>query len=115
MGNTPTYRDDKTTLPLQAADLYAYWIRQWELDGIDDGVEKLKFPWKAERNLPRLKINFNEADFRIEFNKIFDPAVQKRMGIDPSKLSSGVGNTWRTSGWTGGASSFLQPTDELEK
>jgi hypothetical protein len=26
MGDIPTYRNDRTTLPLQAADLYAWWV-----------------------------------------------------------------------------------------
>ena len=65
MGDTPTYKDDKTTLPLQAADLYAYWVRQWQLEGIEDGIEKLKFPWRVEREVPRIDFRFGEADFEL--------------------------------------------------
>src|SRR5262249_54018655 len=38
MGDTPLYRDDRTTMPLQAADLYAWWVRKWALEKNPDGL-----------------------------------------------------------------------------
>jgi hypothetical protein len=124
MGDTPIYRDDKTTLPLQAADLYAYWVREWNLNGIRDGVEKLKFPWPVERDVPRLHMTFGESDFIEEFKKVFDPAVQKRMGMDPNvkqrtgagpeNFTVGVGTLVNASSWTG-ESRFLRAFGEPKK
>jgi hypothetical protein len=90
MGDTPVYRNDRTTLPLQAADLYAYWVREWENNGMVDGIEKLRFGWKAKRieNLPRIDFKFEEKDFITEFNRIWDPEVQRRMREDPTDYDS---------------------------
>jgi len=110
MGDTPIYRDDKTALPLQAADLYAYWVRQWELDGIEDGIEHLEFPWKAERDLPRIDFKFVERDFIAEFNKVFDPEVQRRMGLIQS---TALRSNWGASGWTG-ESLLLKVSNEAD-
>lgn len=73
MGDTPIYRDDKKVLPLQAADLYAWWVRKWYLEGDMDGVKDLKFPWGAKRNIPRVHMVFEEADFRSFLSRIFTP------------------------------------------
>ena len=123
MGDTPIYRDDKTTLPLQTADLYAYWVRRWELDGVEDGVAKLKFPWPVEKDMPRLEAKFGEADFITEFNKVFDPEVQRRMGLDPNVMyhtgkgpenfTVGLGPTLNTSSWTG-ETQFLRALSVVE-
>jgi hypothetical protein len=62
VGDTPIYRDDKTTLPLQAADLYAYWVREWAQTGmITEGVKNLQFPWPVRRieDFPRLHMIFD--------------------------------------------------------
>jgi len=96
MGKTPLYRDDKLDLPLQAADLYAWWVRKWESDGIDDGVEKLKFAWDSRREIPRLHMQFSEDDFKKEFEKANDPNVQIRMHLlNPGEvLRSHSGLDW---------------------
>jgi hypothetical protein len=80
MGDTPIYRNDKTTLPLQAADLYAYWVRRWENEGITDGIEKLSFGWKVNKveTLPRIDFSFEEKDFIFEFNRMLNPEVIQR-------------------------------------
>lgn len=69
MGEVPIFGDDRVDYPLQAADLYAHWVREWELERVADGVEKLKFPWVAERDIPRLDMRFEEKHFRAEFER----------------------------------------------
>jgi hypothetical protein len=65
MGVEPTYKNDKTCLPLQAADLWAWWVRKWTLDGDADGIKDLKFPWMVQRrDLFRYNMRFVEQDFR---------------------------------------------------
>jgi hypothetical protein len=78
LGNRPIYRNDSTTPQLQAADLYAWWIRKWELDGVKDAVEKLPFPWTVRKQIPRLNMEFSEVDFRIEFEKYLTPDALER-------------------------------------
>ena len=49
-GSPPTFRDDATNLPLQAADMLAWWIRKWETDGYwKDDPKQFVFPWKKTR------------------------------------------------------------------
>jgi hypothetical protein len=44
MGDTPIFRDDKKTMPLQAADLYAWWAFKWQREGIEGWAKNLPFP-----------------------------------------------------------------------
>ena len=48
MGDLPSFKRDECVKPLQAADLYAWWVRKWELDGIADGVSHLRLAWGDE-------------------------------------------------------------------
>ena len=88
LGDTPAYKDDEKTLPLQAADLYAWWVRRWEMDGIADGVKGLKFPWTLNRpDLLRLHMSFSEADFRAEFERsLKNQAIVLGRMADPAAL-----------------------------
>lgn len=88
MGSMPIYRDDKQVLPLQAADLYAWWVRKWISEGVEDGVAKLKFSWKPEVDIPRLEVRFAEDDFHKEFSKAYDPVVQARASLPPGAIST---------------------------
>lgn len=66
MGDIPIFRSDTKIVMLQAADLLAWWILKWERERIPDWEEKLPFPWKIERDIPRLTMRFRERDFLIE-------------------------------------------------
>ncbi|MEL6876672.1 MAG: DUF3800 domain-containing protein [Pseudomonadota bacterium] len=49
-GKTPIFRDDRDILPLQAADLWAWWVRKWYNEGRPDEMAKPDFGfWKAYR------------------------------------------------------------------
>jgi len=65
-GKTPAYRNDKATMPLQAADLYAWWILKWEREGLLDAIRDLPFAWTVKKNIPRLAMRFRERDFLFE-------------------------------------------------
>lgn len=87
LGDPPIYRNDQTTLPLQAADLYAWWVLKWEREGVYDGVQNLRFPWKARRNLPRLNFRMKEDDFRDQFAMMLSPRTYAtRMLQEPHKV-----------------------------
>lgn len=80
-GSTPIFRDDETTLPLQAADLIAYWTRQWEEDGIADGIVKLRFPWEAKKEIPWFSMRFAGNDFVLNLNSVmWQTAYRKKWG-----------------------------------
>lgn len=67
------YRDDKKVKPLQAADLLAWWIRKWELEGVATDVPKLPFPWGMKKGIKRLHGYFGEKAFRYEFTEMLKP------------------------------------------
>jgi hypothetical protein len=77
IGDTPIFRDDKSTLPLQAADLYAYWVREWEVRG--SGIETLDFPWKTAWNMKRMNHRFAGDDFNREFEHMLNAYVRKQL------------------------------------
>jgi len=56
-GNNLSFRDDKVVLPLQAADLIAWWLRDQAVSRpidelIRDGIGVVNFPWKSFRSIP---------------------------------------------------------------
>jgi hypothetical protein len=69
MGDVPSYKNDKSIMPLQAADLYAWWILKWMKSGVTDWCEKLPFPWTIKRDIPRIDVLFEEDDFVVEFSR----------------------------------------------
>lgn len=81
IGDTPIFRKDENALPLQAADLYAYWVRDWALKNDEDGLKYLKFPWKIERDIPRMDINFSGNDF----NEIWHRLILAHVESDAKK------------------------------
>lgn len=63
-GESPLFRDSKLNMPLQAADLIAYWVREWKERGLEPKTGDLPFPWwKAERDIPTLSGNLSDGDF----------------------------------------------------
>lgn len=62
MGSAPLYEDDKKVLPLQAADLFAWWVRKWEKQGIN-WTDKFDFPWKTNSNFTGLHVGLPEEEF----------------------------------------------------
>ena len=53
-GEEPQFLSDARHLPLQAADLYAWWLRRaWTEGGMDAFLHKWPFPWSIKRDFPR--------------------------------------------------------------
>lgn len=91
LGDTPIYRDDEKTLPLQSADLFAYWVRQWELQGIPDALATLPFPWEKQRDIPRMEIRFEKDDFLKEFQRWRDdPTILQRALMSDEEISQAL-------------------------
>jgi len=52
-GNGPEFHDSKIDLPLQAADFFAYWVREWKKNGMEPSSGNLPFPWwEAKEDVP---------------------------------------------------------------
>jgi hypothetical protein len=72
MGNMPVFRDDAKTMPLQAADLYAWWVFKWQREGVVDWATNLPFPWPKSRNIPRLAAYFGRKSFLFDISKTLE-------------------------------------------
>ena len=61
-GNEPRFEDDRDFLPLQAADLWAWWVRKWYMEGTPEKIGKPDFgSWSGSRlDLTKLDIRVDE-------------------------------------------------------
>jgi hypothetical protein len=91
LGNTPQWKDDVGTLPLQAADLYAYWVREWERQGIANAIEVLPFPWKIHARIPRMQIRYGKDHFIQEFQgMVGNPEFLRRYQMTDEEIGRGL-------------------------
>jgi hypothetical protein len=86
LGDVPAFKNEEDALPLQAADLYAYWVRRWEVDGNKQGIQDLAFPWKAAVDIPRLAASFVEDDFTKEWEKSVAVHTLRRAGVPDAAI-----------------------------
>ena len=76
-GAEPVFLNGIDHPALQAADLYAWWLRKaWNERGIDAFLHRSPFPWKINRDFPQFLMAFNEKDLRVELEKIRDLMIQ---------------------------------------
>jgi hypothetical protein len=75
MGSPPQFLDDVEFLPLQAADLLAWWVRGLATKSVQNTPLKMAVPWISERKIPGVQIVFDEKRIleeiersRVEFN-----------------------------------------------
>jgi hypothetical protein len=69
--NCPIFRKDEDFMPLQAADLWAWWVRKWFKDGNKDGVANLDLPWGAKRYIKRFHHHYDETFLRSMLEKSY--------------------------------------------
>jgi hypothetical protein len=72
IGDMPIFRDDVKTLPLQAADLYAWWAFKWQREGVRNWVREQPFPWPKNRNIARLGVYFGRKSFLYDISKALE-------------------------------------------
>jgi hypothetical protein len=75
LGAMPRFEDDEQFLPLQAADMLAWWCRKRENEFAFDSVDRtVKFPWKTTKNMHHLRISFFEHEIREYFDALLGNA-----------------------------------------
>jgi hypothetical protein len=72
MGDTPIFRDDKKTMPLQAADLYAWWAFKWQREGVKDWPTNLPFPWEKKKDIQRIAAYFDRRSFLFDISRMLE-------------------------------------------
>lgn len=72
LGDQPIFRDSATTLPLQAADLWCYWIREWCSRGLKpEEIGELPFEWKPRRLIPILYLRRRTcSEYLKQFHRV---------------------------------------------
>lgn len=71
-GSPPSFRDDASHLPLQAADLLAWWVRKWESEGAwGEQNPKFLFPWKTAPMLLHY-LRLQEPDITANLRAMFN-------------------------------------------
>ena len=73
LGSFPSFMDDKKLLPLQAADLVAWWVRKLAIEEADH-VRRLMFPWVSERQIPGIQIYYDEKRIRATCETLISAA-----------------------------------------
>jgi hypothetical protein len=64
-GPMPIFRNSKSALPIQAADLIAWWYRRMFRE--HGKMSGWPFPWSEQRKLALMSFSFSEDDFRENF------------------------------------------------
>jgi hypothetical protein len=83
-GLAPRFESDDKLLPLQAADLWAWNVREWLEAGKagEDAMSHLKFAnWKATKNIPHMSITFNEKEIADTFYQLAIETAQTGGGV----------------------------------
>jgi hypothetical protein len=71
MGASPRFEKDEDFLPLQAADLYAWWVRRWEAEGLYDVPNNNpQFSWERRKKMVCAEIRYREDELREELEEI---------------------------------------------
>lgn len=99
VGDRPIWRPSTTYKPLQAADLYAWWIRRWEVEGVKDAVVTLPFNWERSRIAPvRVHCPVDLENLRsnyVLFNqRIWDTFAATNLHLNPQCVSSPPWSFW---------------------
>jgi hypothetical protein len=77
IGGTPSFKDDKQVLPLQAADFIAWWMRR-RFDAQANGKEPLPAIWKdrGPPYVPGMCIQFNEQELRESAERVLARTIR---------------------------------------
>ena len=68
IGSTPVFRKDDQVLPLQAADLEAWWMRRRAMEKLK-GLPRLEYPWMPT-NMPIAGAELDEEELKKGFARM---------------------------------------------
>jgi Protein of unknown function (DUF3800) len=85
MGDMPIFRDDVKTMPLQAADLFAWWVFKWQREGVRNWATDLPFPWPKYRNVQRISVYFGRNSFLYDISKMLENLARTPQELEYAK------------------------------
>ena len=91
LGSTPTFKDSKLIMPLQAADILAYWARK-AAQAPDTSSSKfvIDFPWRKKVSIPGIHIFFEPTMIERNLRNIVLACSLARYGVHPRTISAVV-------------------------
>lgn len=86
LGKPPNYQDDKQALPLQAADIHAWWVRA-RFDAAMSGKPMASFRFKNQTQIPMVGFEWTDARLQRACGTMLAAERQARFGnIPPAVL-----------------------------
>ena len=82
-GTAPRFEDDEKFLPLQSADLWAWWVRKWYNEGTPEKIKAVdfsEFNIHATRKHLKIEITFDE----VQLVKIIKRTLREQIDADHS-------------------------------
>jgi hypothetical protein len=76
LGDPPSFKSDCNMRPLQAADLYAWWVRYWMENGIKGWTQEPLFSWEVRRTIPAIHALWDETAIRQKLTVMLEQAKQ---------------------------------------
>jgi hypothetical protein len=73
LGSTPIFKSDDDVLPLQAADMEAWWLRRRWSEKLK-GLPRLEYPW-IPSSIPEIWVVFDEAENQKSYDKVLKAAT----------------------------------------
>jgi Protein of unknown function (DUF3800) len=88
MGANPRFEKDDDFPPLQAADLFVWWVRRWESEGQYDLPRNKPpaFPWGIKQEMLHLHIRYREQELREEL----EPQLRDQRALFLARQSNDV-------------------------
>ncbi len=82
LGSTPNFKSDTDVLPLQAADMEAWWLRKrWR--ELLTGEPRLEYPWQPAA-IPGVTCEYTEEKLQESYGKIFQAHLDAGWRPNPS-------------------------------
>ena len=80
-GRTPQFEDEEKSIPLQAADFRAWWIRKWAVELGAENAMKGDYPYEIERvPLPGLLFTMTEEQMAKSVGEAIGTALEEGYG-----------------------------------
>jgi len=89
LGDTPIFRSSHSTMPLQAADLLAYWTRASLIEhDCDSASFELKYPWEMKSKMRRIHLYYEPEMLKRNFRATLLACELARAGVRPDIISA---------------------------
>jgi hypothetical protein len=89
LGVRPTFMDSIKTMPLQAADMLAYWLRECQLESESQyGRFHLEFPWKKIAKIEGIHIFYTPEMIETNFRNALLACAIARYGVRPEIINA---------------------------